>query len=83
MLEHMNSAPTRLVGVRQVTKAIRLGNVKCVVMATDADIVIQTEIETLCKRHDVKLEKVTSMRSLGKACGIEVGASVAALLSDE
>ena len=36
--------------------------------------------DSLCSGKDVPVTKVPSMKELGAACGISVGASVAALL---
>ena len=70
-------------GVKQLKKALRDGFLpKKVFVAQDADPKLTDPICESCKSADVPMESVPTMAELGKACGIEVGAAVAALLRD-
>ncbi|MDF2838962.1 MAG: Firmicutes ribosomal L7Ae family protein [Evtepia sp.] len=82
MLETLRSKPSdkRAVGAKQVGRALRNGEVLCVFLAEDADPKVTEPIEILCKNQSVSVEKVSSMSELGKACGIAVGSSVAAIV---
>lgn len=68
----------RVVGAKQVKRAIEAGNVQKVFLADDADPRVTRPIADLCAEKGVEVEAVPSMRELGKACGISVGAAVAA-----
>ena len=62
-------------GVKQVTKAVQKGTAKCVFLASDAD-----QSVTACEAKKIEVVNDVTMRELGKACSIEVGASAAAVL---
>ena len=49
-------------------------------MAGDADPKLTDPIRETCRTGGVPIEDVDTMLRLGQACGIEVGAAVAALL---
>ena len=51
-----------------------------VYIAEDADGRIREETENLCREHGVPVVSVDTMEHLGHACGIQVGAAVAALI---
>jgi large subunit ribosomal protein L7A len=67
------------IGTKQTTKVIEQGKAAEVFIAKDADPRVTAKITTLCKKAGVQVVYVDSMRSLGRACGIEVGAAVAAI----
>ena len=81
MLTDLNT-PNKVVGVKQLKKALRDGSAKKVFVAQDADPKLTDPICESCKSAGVPMESVPTMAELGKACGIEVGAAVAALLRD-
>jgi large subunit ribosomal protein L7A len=68
------------IGTKQTTKVIEQGKASEVFVAKDADPRITNKIVSLCKKAEVQVVYVDSMHSLGKACGIEVGAAVAAIM---
>ena len=70
----------KTVGRKQSQRAILEGNVDKIFLADDADERIRQETEKLCETHGVPVISVDTMENLGKACGIQVGAAVAALL---
>lgn len=70
----------KVVGIKQSRKAVLQGRALRVFLARDADPQVTGELEALCGQQDVPVEHVDSMRRLGEACGISVGAAVAALL---
>ena len=79
MLEALKTA-NKAVGVKQVGRALRNGQVLCVYLAEDADPKVTEPIELLCDNQSISVEKVKSMSGLGKACGIAVGSAVAAVV---
>ena len=70
----------KVVGVKQLKKALREGRVKCVYVAENADPQLTASLYSLCGKRQVPLVWVPTMAELGKACGIDVGAAAAALL---
>ena len=74
------SAHNKVVGVKQLKKALRDGAAAKVFVAQDADPKLTDPIVEACRSAAVPVESADSMAELGKACGIEVGAAVAALL---
>jgi large subunit ribosomal protein L7A len=72
---------SKVVGAKQTKRALSAGRVKSVYLAQDADPRLTGEIRDLCRESGVPVCDVDTMRELGHACGIAVGAAVAALVS--
>ena len=80
MLEELKQGNT-VVGIKQLRRALDSGKVKKVFLAEDADPVLTDPIAQLCaETGGVECEAVQTMRALGAACGISVGAAAAAIL---
>ena len=71
-----------VVGTKQLRKQLNRGGVQRVYLACDADPAITMSLEQLCEQRQVPCVWVRSMNALGHACGIEVGAAAAAVVSD-
>ena len=69
-----------VVGAKQTKRAVEGGSAEQVFLAEDADPRVTEPMEALCTGKDIPVVKVSSMKELGAACGISVGAAVAALL---
>ncbi len=69
------------VGAKQIRKALNNGFAKQVFLAKNADPALTEPIEALCQRNNVVCTWVRSMTELGRACGIEVGAAAAAIVT--
>lgn len=78
-LDTLKSA-NRVIGIKQVSKAVKRESVMSVFIADDADERVTAPLVLLCEEHGVAVEHAGSMQELGKACGIEVGAAAAAVL---
>lgn len=74
------SAKKKTIGAKQTTKAIEKGTAVKVFIAEDADQRVIAPIIELCNCNGLPIVRAESMQALGKACGIEVGCAVAALL---
>ena len=70
------------VGAKQLRKALHNGKAEQVFLARNADPAITEPLVALSERYGVNVCWVSSMRELGNACGIEVGASAAAAVKD-
>lgn len=81
MLEELKSAK-KVVGIKQLTKALKEGRAAKVFIAADAEVRVTRPIEQLCQSMSVPTETAPSMEELGRACSIEVGAAAAAILRE-
>ena len=68
------------VGAKQLRKALTSGKARRVYLARNADPAITEPIMLLCRQYGVSFAWVRSMKELGEAAGIEVGAAAAAAL---
>ena len=73
-------AGPRVVGAKQTRRAINDGRALRVYLAEDADPGVTGPVEALCAEKGVETVRVSAMREMGQACGIAVGAAVAALV---
>ena len=74
------SGSEKVVGLKQVRRAVTEGRVNLVFLACDADPRLTESLEELCSEHGVATVWDYTMAQLGKACGIAVGSAVAVLL---
>ena len=81
MLESLKGK-NKTIGVKQTLKAVERKNAQVVFIAKDADERVVGNLLELCKKNSVEVIYVDTMKQLGKACDIEVGASAAALLNE-
>lgn len=79
MLSKLNTHK-RVVGAKQVKRALALSDVEAVFIANDAEDKVTKEIKELCNTKQIRIIHVDTMENLGKACGIGINAAVAALL---
>ena len=79
MLSELNHFP-KVVGVKQLRKAIGRDQISRVFLAEDADPAVTDPVEELAQARAIPITRVRSMKELGLACGIAVGASAAGLL---
>ncbi|PTM54703.1 50S ribosomal protein L7ae-like protein [Desmospora activa] len=78
--DKVKTASSLMIGAKQTKKAVEQGKVQQVLVAKDADEHVTRSLIQLCRHHGVHVVYVDSMRELGKACGIDVGAATAAIL---
>ncbi len=70
-----------IVGAKQIKKALAAGQTNQVFLAENADPALTEPIAALCRAHNAVCVWVPDMTVLGHACGIEVGAAAAAVVS--
>lgn len=70
----------KVVGAKQVKRALDSSDVEMVYIAKDAERKVVEKIEEISKSKGIDIQEVETMRVLGKACGIDINAAVAALL---
>ena len=73
------SGNEKVVGLKQVRRAVTEGRVNLVFLACDADPRLTEALEALCKERGVATVWDYTMAQLGKACGIAVGTAAAAV----
>lgn len=77
MLSKLAESP-KVVGAKQTKRALAAGTAVTVYLANDADPRVTDAIRDLCLDCPVSVVEVPTMKELGLACGISVGAAVAA-----
>ena len=79
MLDELKTA-NKVVGIKQIRKAMAAGRVKKVFLAADADPMLTEPIAEQCRARQIDVISVPTMQQLGAACGIPVKAAAAAIL---
>ncbi len=82
-LQRLRTAEVRAVGTNQTAKAIARGRARVVYIAKDADRRVVEGVVAAAKGASLEIVEVDSMREIGRACGIAVGAAAAAILKSE
>lgn len=80
MDEALKDPAKRVVGLKQVLRAVKSGQAATVYLCRDADEFIYRQVETACEEHGVPIVPEDSMEALGKACRIAVKTATAAIL---
>lgn len=80
MLDELKTA-SKVVGIKQLRKALTAGVAKMVYIAEDADPMLTEPIEKHCEETNTKVIHVATMKELGAACEISVPAAAAAIVS--
>ncbi len=67
-----------VVGAKQLKKALASGTAQRVYLAQNADPALTEPLSALCGQNGIPCTWVKTMKELGQAAGIEVGAAAAA-----
>ena len=81
MLEELKNG-TKVVGAKQTRRALNEGRAIRVYFAADADPALWEPVVALCEEKGIPTAEVRSMKELGHACSISVGAAVATLVTE-
>lgn len=79
MLDELKTA-NKVVGIKQLRKAIAAGRAKKVFLAADADPMLTEPVAAQCRERKITVISVPTMRQLGAACDIPVDAAAAAIV---
>ena len=79
MLEQLRHG-AKTIGLKQTARLVESDGAARVFIAQDADERVVGNLRESCAAKGIEVIRAESMKALGKACGIEVGAAVAALL---
>ena len=80
MEELLRQPEKRVVGTKQVLRAVRDGRAAHVFLCRDADEFIYRQVEAACAENRVPVTVTESMAKLGKLCLVGVKTAAAALL---
>lgn len=70
----------KVVGLKQLRKALGAGSTKKIFVALDADPALTEPIIAQCAASGIAVVWVPTMKQLGEACNISVAAAVAAII---
>ncbi len=79
-MDALKSSARRVVGTKQVLRALKAGTLSRAYVATDADTFIFQQVVRAAETASVPCVRVASMKELGMVCGVEVPAAAAGIL---
>lgn len=79
-METLKNAAVKVVGTKQVLRALKAGTAVRAYVANDADTFLFQRIVTAAEAASVPVVRVASMKELGVCCGVEVATASAAIL---
>ncbi len=83
MEEAVLKAKNKVVGLKQTLRAVQQDRVRTVYVANDVDEKILWKVKNAVRGKNIELITTRfGQREFGRLCGIDVGASVVALLGD-
>ncbi len=79
-MEALKNSGSKVVGTKQVLRALKAGTLLRAYVANDADTYLFQRITTAAEAARVPVVRVETMKELGVLCGLEVGAAAAGIL---
>lgn len=79
-ISELIEAKVKKIGIKQSSRAIIENKAEALFIAEDVEQHVTRRILILAKEHNVRIEYVESMKELGKACKIDVGAATAVVI---
>lgn len=73
----------KVVGIKQARKAAEANMLESLIIAGDADLRVVGQLKQYCEQRGIPVHMADSMKQLGKAAGIDVGASVVGILANK
>lgn len=78
-LDQLKLARKKIIGTRETIRALEVGEAAMVFVARDADEAVTQPVVRMARERGLEIVLADTMRDLGRACGIEVGAASAAI----
>lgn len=78
--EKVLQATKIVIGTKQTVKVLKDGCSCELIIASDAETKVTAAVVKLAQELNIPIIYVDSMKKLGKACGIEVGASTVVII---
>lgn len=66
-----------IVGTKQVLRAVMQDQLAYIYLAEDVDSFLAVKLRAACAEHQVEVRSIPTMKELGAACNIDVGAACA------
>lgn len=82
MPDRLKKRAMRVVGVRQVLRAMGEGSAERVFLAMDADPFLRHQVEQEAKSRNVPVELIATMEELSRLCRVDVPSAAAAVLKN-
>lgn len=82
MPERLKKHAMRVVGARQVLRAIQAQKAEMVFLAMDADKTLRSQIENAAKEKGTPLQMVSTMEEIAQLCRVDVPSAAACVLKD-
>ena len=79
-MEALKTGARRVVGTKQVLRALKAGDLIRVYAATDADTFIYQQVVRAAEAAGIPCVRVPSMKELGMVCGLQDSTAAAGLL---
>lgn len=79
-MENLKGNQNKVVGTKQVIRALNGSTASKVYVANDADTFLFQRVSTAAEKAGVACVRVETMKELGEACGVSVPTAAAALL---
>ena len=79
-MEMLKAGGRKVVGTKQVIRALKAGTVSRVYAASDADTFIYQQVVRTAEEAGIPCVKAASMKELGMICGVDVPTAAAGLL---
>ena len=79
-MDKLRSSANKVVGTKQVTRALKAGKAVRAYVANDADTFIFQQVIRAAEEAGIPCVRVDSMQELGIVCGVQVPAAAAAVL---
>ena len=79
-MEMLKAGGRKVVGTKQVLRALKAGTVSRVYAANDADTFIYQQVVRAAEEAGVPCVKAANMKELGMICGVDVPTAAAGLL---
>lgn len=77
-IQELKAAKKKVVGIKQTLRAIDKNSVTRVFVARDAENRVLSPLLSRCEEQGIPVIWVDTMREIGRACGVDVGAAAAA-----
>jgi len=78
MLEKLRRGE-KIVGAKQLQKAIEAGEIQMVFVALDADLLVTKKVIELARQKGLPIVEVDTMKALGEAAGVAVPTAAAGI----
>ncbi len=79
-MENLINAPSKVVGTKQVLRALKAGELQRIYVANNIDTFLYQKIIRAAEAAGIPAVRVESSLELGRACGLEIASAAAGIL---